>query len=844
MRRATLRSLLAHKLRLALSAVAIVLGVAFVAGTMIFTDTLDRTFTSLFQSTASDVSVEAAAGFRAGGDAPAGTRPVPPTLVDRVRDVDGVAAAEGYVQAEGVYLLTPSGQVLDTGGAPGVGVSWTTERALSASELTDGRAPQRAGEVALDSGSAEEAGFAVGDRVTVLTPGPRVEATVVGIFTFGEDGGLAGASLTAFDVATAQQLLGVGEGFTGIQVLAADDVPDAELADRVAAAVGDDYDVRTARQQADERSAALADGLSFITVLLTAFAVIALFVGSFIILNTFSMLVAQRTRELALFRALGASRGQVTRSVLVEAGVLGVVGATFGLAGGFGIATGLRALFGSFGLTLDGDLVLSAGTVVWSYVVGVLVTVLAAWVPARRAARTPPVAALREDHVAVERSLRRRAVAGGVLAAVATAALAASVPADGGGNAASLVGVGALTLVLAAVALSPVLARPFARLFGAGLPRMAGTAGRLARDNAQRNPRRTAATASALMIGLTLVTGFGILGASANASVDALVDDAVRADYVVSTAVAQPFTPQVADELRRVDGVEAVLQERFTQLQLDGQPQFVAAVDAGTLDRGLTLDHLSGGSPGLAGRGVLVDEPTAEARGWALGDTVEAVSAGGQRAELTVGGVYAANQAVGPAVVSLETDAALGGQALDRYVYVVLADGADEARVQAAVESVVEAYPVVSLKDRDEFAGEQKAQVDQVLLLIDALLVLSVLIAVLGIVNTLAMSVLERTREIGLLRAVGMTRRQLRRTVRLEAVLISLYGAVLGLALGVVLGVSLTRALADQGITELVVPGGQLVAFLVLGGVIGVLASVWPARRAARMEVLDAVATA
>jgi putative ABC transport system permease protein len=518
MRRATLRSLLAHKLRLALSAVAIVLGVAFVAGTMIFTDTLDRTFTSLFQSTASDVSVEAAAGFRAGGDAPAGTRPVPPTLVDRVRDVDGVAAAEGYVQAEGVYLLTPSGQVLDTGGAPGVGVSWTTERALSASELTDGRAPQRAGEVALDSGSAEEAGFAVGDRVTVLTPGPRVEATVVGIFTFGEDGGLAGASLTAFDVATAQQLLGVGEGFTGIQVLAADDVPDAELADRVAAAVGDDYDVRTARQQADERSAALADGLSFITVLLTAFAVIALFVGSFIILNTFSMLVAQRTRELALLRALGASRGQVTRSVLVEAGVLGVVGATFGLAGGFGIATGLRALFGSFGLTLDGDLVLSAGTVVWSYVVGVLVTVLAAWVPARRAARTPPVAALREDHVAVERSLRRRAVAGGVLAAVATAALAASVPADGGGNAASLVGVGALTLVLAAVALSPVLARPFARLFGAGLPRMAGTAGRLARDNAQRNPRRTAATASALMIGLTLVTGFGILGASANAS--------------------------------------------------------------------------------------------------------------------------------------------------------------------------------------------------------------------------------------------------------------------------------------------------------------------------------------
>ncbi len=844
MRRATLRSLLAHKLRLALSAVAIVLGVAFVAGTMIFTDTLDRTFTALFQGTASDVGVTAEAGFDAGVDGTAGTRPVPAELAQRIRGVEGVAAAEGYVQAEGVYLLTADGQVLDTGGAPGIGASWITDPELSLGELTEGRAPERAGEVALDSGSAAEAGYTVGDRVTLLTPGPRVDATVVGVFTFGEDGGLAGASLTAFDLATAQDLTGAGDGYTGIQVLAADDVTDVELRDRVAAVVGDGYDVQTAQQQADEQSAALEEGLSFITVLLTAFAVIALFVGSFIILNTFSMLVAQRSRELALLRALGASRGQVTRSVLVEAAVLGVVGATLGLAGGFGIATGLRALFGTFGLTLDGDLVLSAGTVVWSYAVGVVVTLLAAWVPARRAARTPPVAAMREDHVAVERSLRRRTVVGAVLAAGAAVTLVGSAVAEDGGNAPALVGVGALALVLAAVALSPVAARPFARALGALLPRLAGTAGRLARDNAQRNPRRTAATASALMVGLTLVTGFGVLGASANASVDALVDDALRADYVVSTAVGQPFTPEVADRLRGLDEVAAVLQERFTQVQLDGQAVFAAAVDAATLDRGLTLEYLSGSSDGLAGRGVLVDETTAEARGWEVGDTVEAVSAGGQRAQLTVGGVYAGNQAVGSVVVSLETDAALGGPALDRYVYVVLAEGTDAGAGRAAIESVVESYPVVSLKDRDEFAGEQKGQVDQVLLLINALLVLSVVIAVLGIVNTLAMSVLERTREIGLLRAVGMTRRQLRRTVRLEAVLISVYGSVLGLVLGLVLGVSLTRALADQGITELVVPGGRLVGFLVLGALIGVVAAAWPARRAARMQVLDAIATA
>ncbi len=838
--RTTWRSLIAHKLRLTFSGLAVVLGVAFVGGTMIFTDTLDRTFTALFESTSADVGVRPAAAFEQGTTGPGGTTVhLPSTLVDRVRSVDGVAAAEGYVQTEGVYVLDRAGEVLDTGGAPGVGVSWTAEPRLSPSELTDGRAPERDGEVALDAGTADEAGYAVGDRVTLLTPGPRVEAEVVGIFTFGADGGLAGASLTAFDLGTAQSLLGLGDDVTGIDVLAADGVSDDELRDRVAAAVGTGYDVTTAQQSADEQAAALEEGLSFITVLLTAFAGIALFVGSFIILNTFSMLVAQRTRELALLRALGAGRGQVTRSVLAEALVLGIVGSTLGLFGGFGIAAGLRALFGTFGLTLDGSLVLSGRTVAWCYAVGVLVTLLAAWLPARRAAATPPVAAMRDDHVAAERSLRRRTVAGTVLAVAGAGALTGSALADGTG-AAQLVGVGALALVLAAIALSPVLARPFARTVGAALPRLWSITGHLARENAQRNPRRTAATASALMVGLALVTAFSILGASANASVDKLIGTALRADYVVSTAVGQPFTPEVADRLRAVDGVQAVTQERFGQALVGGTETLVAAVDPSTLDRTLALDYSAGSGTGLSGAGLLVDEPTAQARGWDVGDTVEMVTATGQSARLTVGGVFAANQALAPAVVSLETFTATGGAELDRYVYL---DVADPASVRAAVESALDPYPVVTLKDRDEFAGEQKGQVDQILLLINALLVLSVLIAVLGIVNTLAMSVLERTREIGLLRAVGMTRGQLRRMVRLESVLISVYGSVLGLGLGAVIGTGLARALSDQGISELVVPGGRLALFLAVGALIGVLAAVWPARRAARMEVLDAIAT-
>jgi putative ABC transport system permease protein len=840
--RTTRRSLLAHKLRLALSGLAIVLGVAFVAGTMIFTDTLNRTFTSLFESTAADVSVEPAAAFEEGVSGPSGAVPhLPSALVAQVGDVEGVAAAEGYVQTEGVYVLDRDGEVLDTGGAPGVGVSWFADRELSPGELTDGRAPVRAGEVALDRATAERTGYEVGDRVALLTPGPRLEAEVVGVFTFGEDGGLAGASLTAFDLRSAQDLLGLGDDFTGIDVLTADGVSHDEVRDRVADAVGADYDVATAQEQADEQSAALEEGLSFITVLLTAFAGIALFVGSFIILNTFSMLVAQRTRELALLRALGAGRGQVTRSVLAEALVMGVVGSTLGLLGGFGIASALRALFGSFGLTLDGGLVLSAGTIGWSYAVGVLVTLLAAYLPARRAAATPPVAAMRNDIVAAERSLRGRTVVGTAFTVLGGGALAVSALTDGGG-AAQLVGLGGLGLVLAAIALSPVLARPFARSAGAVLPRLWGTTGHLARENAQRNPRRTAATASALMVGLALVSAFSILGASANASVDELVGSAVRAEYVVSTAVGQPFTPEVADRLRTVDGVDAVTQMRFGQALLGGQETLLAAVDPATVGSSLLLEYVDGGTSGLAGAGLVVDEPTAAANGWAVGDTAEMLTPTGRTARLTVGGIFVANQAVGPAVVSLETFTVTGGAELDRYVFLDVADG-DAASVRTAIQTAVDPYPVVTLKDREEFAGEQKAQVDQILMLINALLVLSVLIAVLGIVNTLAMSVLERTREVGLLRAVGMTRGQLRRMVRLESVLISVYGSVLGLALGALLGTSLTRALSDQGISELVVPGGRLVLFLALGAVIGVLAAVWPARRAARMQVLDAIAT-
>ena len=844
--RTTYRNLMAHKLRLAMSGLAIVLGVAFVVGTLIFTDTLSRTFNDLFRSTAADVNVSRSAAFDQGldGSAPGPASYVPATLVDEIASVEGVAAVEGNVQAEGVYVLDADGEVVDTGGAPGLGISWDTEESLSPTTLIEGRAAAGPGEVMIDTNTAEETGHRVGDTITVLTPGPRIEAELVGTFRFGDEGGLAGATLTAFETATAQELLTAPGQFTGIAVAAADGVDADELADRVTAAVGSDYEVKTATEQADEFAADFSEALQFINVFLLVFAGIALFVGTFIILNTFSMLVAQRTRELALLRALGASRGQVTRSVLTEALVMGVVGSTLGLAAGYGVAAGLRALFGSFGLTLDGSLVFATDTVLWGYAIGVLVTLVAAYVPARRAARTPPVAAMRDDVVTVQRGLRRRTVVGTVLAVVGVLGLVGGTLAEDGGTGASLVGLGALALILGATALSPVLAGPFLRSVGAVLPRLFGTTGRLAQENAVRNPRRTAATASALMIGLALVSAFSVIGASTNKSIDALIAGSVRAEFVVSSAVGAPFSPDVQTELADVDGVDAVMPMRWGQAQLDGETTFLTAVDPAGLDRSIELTFASGSADGLGAGGLVADEATADSRGWAVGDSLEVLTIDGRQLDLVLSGVFEANQVVGSTVVSLDTLTDTGAPALDRFLYVDLADGVATADVRPALEDVLSAYPVVDLKDRTEFQDEQKGQIDQLLLLINAMLVLSVVIAALGIVNTLAMSVLERTREVGLLRAVGLSRSQLRRMIRLEAVVISLYGAVLGVVLGTLFGVALSRSLADQGISELAVPVPRMLVFLLVAAVIGVLAAVFPARRAARLQVLDAIARA
>ena len=843
MLRATLRSLGAHKLRLLLTAVSVVLGVAFVAGSLVFTDTLKQTFNDLFTQTTPDVVVTPALALSSDNDSSSAATINAATLA-KVSAVDGVARAEGAVFQSGVQIIGKDGKVVTTQGAPAFGSNWSGDPDLSPFRIFDGRGPERAGEVAVDSQSADKAGLKVGGTVTLTTPGATRKDTVVGIFRYGTSGNLAGASIVTFDLRTAQQvLLGGADAYTSIDVKAAPGISQSELAGRVRAATAGQaaqLKVRTGKESADQQAAQITDGLKFFSAFLLIFAGIALVVGSFIILNTFSMLVAQRTRELALLRALGASRRQVTSSVLGEAFLVGLLGATLGLGLGVLLSLGLRSLFAALGIDLPGGaLVISGGTVIAAYLVGIVVTLVAAYLPARRASRIPPVAALRVDVSTPARSLRLRLVAGVVLLVVGLAGVAAGLAAKD--NQATFVGLGGLVAFVGVIVLSPSISR---RVIGVvGLPiRRSSATGRIAIDNARRNPRRTASTASALMIGLALVAAIGVLGTSTTASTDAVIDDVIKADFIATDASFLTLSPEVAKSLAATTGVAAVSRIQSLPAKVGSSETLLSVVDPSTITRMLSFTMVSGSLADLQQDGILIDDKTAVSEGWKVGTKVPVTFLSGPHV-LTVSGVYASSGAFSGGVVSIATARAAGARDLDRAVYVRVADGVDPVATRTAVDTTLKGYPNVKLLDQTELKQQIRDQINQLLYVVYALLGLAVIIAILGIINTLALSVVERTREIGLLRALGMTRAQLRQTVRLESVAISVYGAVLGVLLGLGLGVALQRSLADQGIGTLGVPWVLLGIVLVLAAVVGVFAALWPARRAARLDVLTAITT-
>ncbi len=845
MLRASWKSLLGRKLRLFMSAFAIILGVSFVSGSFIFTDTLGKAFDGIV-NTVGDVVVRpdtTSSDFDSGPT----SKTVPGSLLGTLRSVPGVSRVDGNVSDPTTFVVSTKGKLIGGGGPPGLGLSWNdapTSGGDPAATLSSGRWPQGAGEVVLDSSTADRAGYTVGDTVTLVTSGaqPKVTATLVGIAEF--KGGTVGATLAFFDTRTAQQLyLGGKDEFTDLWVTAADGTSAKDLAAAVQATLPQGFEAVTGEAVAKETATGVNKALSFINIFLLVFAGIALFVGSFLIINTFSILVAQRSRELALLRALGAGRRQVVRSVLFEAFVVALVGSTVGLGLGFLLAIGIQTLFAQFGLDLSGSpLVFQPSTALIAYAVGMVVTLVAAYLPARRAGRMPPVAAMRDDVALPESTLHRRVVLGAILGLGGLVAgyLGAFTSID---HSAYWVGGGVLGLVLAAILTSPVIGRPVITLLGLVYRRLFGAVGVMAEQNATRNPRRTAATASALMIGLTLVSMMSVFGASAKASVDKSIAANFAADYVVSNAIGQPFSTTVTREVAQVPGVAAVTPVRYLGVSIDGDRGFAAAVDPAEFDKVVPVDFTSGSFAALRSGTLLVSKDRAARQGLGVGSKVTA-DVNGEKGDYTVGGIYQSSAALPNSImVDLATAKAAGVPEQDSVAFVLRDVGANPATVEAGIDAVIADLPSVTLKNQDEFAAEQRKPIDQLLFIIYALLGLAVIIAVLGIVNTLALSVIERTREIGLLRAVGLSRRQLRTMLRLESVAIALLGAVLGVVLGLAAGWGLQRSLADEGIDVLSIPGPQLAVFVVVAGLVGVLAALWPGRRAAKLDVLRAITT-
>lgn len=846
MRKVTLRNLVAHKVRLFLSAFAIVLGVSFVSGSFIFTDAMGSAFSGIVAGSTADVEVmpEVAGEFNSAAD----SRTIPDDVVTDLEQLEGAADVNPYNRLMAMYVLGEDGKVVGGNGPPSFALTDTDAVALTGRPITsyvEGDRPSGPGEVAMDVASAERGGYEVGDTVQLVTPAdpPSLEVELVGLVEFGE-GSLGGATLTLWEAEALQELFFDGRrAWSGISLTAAEGVSQEELRDAAAEVLPAGVTARTGDAMVEENEEGLQEILGFLNTFLLVFAAVAMVVGTFLIINTFSILVAQRSRELALLRAIGASRRQVNRSVLTEALVIGLIGSTLGLGAGFLLAQGLRGLFGAIGLDLsNAEFTIEPRTILVSYLVGIGVTMLAAYLPARRASRIPPVAAMRDDVALPEASLHRRVVVGTVMVVLGVGLMALGLMGDTGYDL-WLIGVGMLSILVGVSLMSPVIGRPVVELLGSSYRRLFGTVGQLAAQNSKRNPRRTAATASALMIGLALVSLMSVLGASASSSTDKALRAAITSQFIVSNVVGSPFSPNIAEQIREVDGVEAVAQFRQTPAEVNGSRAFVGASDPEDLAAASNFPLAVGALSGLGDDGVIITQEVAEEEGFSVGDEIEMSFPSGA-VNLTVIGIFGADASI-PAnyLVTLDAFEEANLAPLDAFLFVEKTDAADTDAVRAEVEEILADLPTVTLQDPAEFAEQQREQIDFFLNIIYALLGLAVIIAILGIVNTLALSVIERTREIGLLRAVGLSRRQLRLMVRLESVIVAVLGAVLGVVMGVAFGVALQRAIADEGIDVLTIPWDRLLVFVAVAALVGVLAAVFPARRAARLDVLRAIST-
>jgi putative ABC transport system permease protein len=846
MRKVALRGLVARKLRLVLTALAVALGVTLIAGTYVFTDTINRSFDRIFTESAkgTDASITPKQTIDVSNNG--GTVPtVSPAILAQVRRQPGVQSADGSVFDVGT-ILGKDGKRIGKGGAPNFIASIADQPRFDAFTVKQGRKPRTPDEVAMDASTVKKQGWKLGDKIAIVGSAPRKDYTLVGTTQIAGADSLGGAAVADMLLPEAQRMLGK-RGFDQIQVSAKNGVTPAQLRDQLKTALPKTVNVRTGQEEARKQSDDIKSNLSFLTTLLLAFAGISLFVGAFIIFNTFSITVTQRMREFALLRTLGASRGQVMRSVITEGVTIGVLGSVAGLLLGVAVAGGLRALFRAVGVDLpsNGNVILSR-TIIVSLVVGTVVTVLSSLAPALRATRVPPVEALQEGAVPTTRGPSRKVtLAGLVLGVIGVGLMVAGLFGSFSSNASlSFVGGGALATFLGVALVSPYLVRPLASIVGRPFERTRGITGRLARENTVRQPGRTAVTAAALMVGVALVAFVSIFAAGVKTTIAKAVDDNLKAAFVVqNTDGFSPFSPAVLRRVEQVPGVRETSPVRFGLARVRGVKgnQAVSGIDPRTFN---DLYGVSSGAAALDALGpgrIAISKKYGDDHDVKAGDPIRLTTSAGKRETLRVTGVVDDKGGLVSALIVTNRQMLSDfGEPKDAFGMVGVAPGANEKVVQNRIKGVLDRqFPEAEVLTAKEFTDDVAGQVNQLLYLIYALLALAVIVSLFGIVNTLVLSITERTRELGLLRAVGTTQRQVRRIVRYEAVITALIGGVLGIVLGAVLAVLFTQPLDNFTLS---IPVLTLVIMLVVAGIAGVGAAVLPARRASRLDVLDALA--
>ncbi|GHH79989.1 membrane protein [Streptomyces sulfonofaciens] len=848
-----MRNFFAHKGRMALSAVAVLLSVAFVCGTLVFTDTMNTTFDKLFAVTSADVTV----GPRSDKDRPQSDtgRPVslPASVLAKVRGVDGVKSAEGGVSSEKVTVVDAHNTNMgsDTG-APTIAGNWT-HNDLRSMDITSGHAPKGPSQVMVDADTANKHHLKLGDTLRTVTATGDFKARISGIATFKVTN--PGAAIVYFDTPTAQrELLGATGRFTHLDLVADAGVGDDRLKKDVSSALGSSFSVQTQKETADQNRKDVGSFLDVMKYAMLGFAGIAFLVGIFLILNTFSMLVAQRTRELGLMRAIGSSRGQVNRSVLVEAVLLGVFGSVLGVAGGVGLAVGLMKVMSSVGMELStDDLTVRWTTPAAGLLLGTVVTVLAAYLPARRAGRVSPMAALRDSGIASDgRAGVVRGVLGAVLSGAGGAALYMAAGEDKAAQGSAWLGLGVVLSLIGFVVIGPLLAGAVVRVISAVVLRLFGPVGRMAERNALRNPRRTGATGAALMIGLALVACLSVVGSSMVASATEELDKSVGADFIVQSSTGQTIVAQAAKAVESAPGLAHVthyldVPTRITAPNGASENQTLVAADP-TYAQDLRRKTTEGDLGAAYGKDAMsVDADYATRNHIKVGDRITVAFVGGSTARLKVAAITSDDTSVDQGARYLNISTVRQYLPADRMpqdmiMFAAAKDG-QEKQAYAALKRALAPYPQYKVQNQTDFKQELKDQIGQLLNLVYALLALAIIVAVLGVVNTLALSVVERTREIGLMRAIGLSRRQLRRMIRLESVVIALFGALLGLGLGMGWGATAQKLLVLQGLHTLEIPWPTIITVFIGSAFVGLFAALIPAFRAGRMNVLGAIAT-